>query len=231
MKFAREKKRLLLGWCGEKGEKRKYHFPYLHVFQIIQNGGKYYIIVNNQSIINHEGIRQNVTDRSSTYSAVENHKQHTKWDEKGEKRESGQKAYTKNASRAWEGIIHLSFGVCFGFVFLWCFSLFWCWIFNEKKKFIERITNLNAAHNKQTRKQTENFSEKSNDQMCRFEIAWGNVSQVLKFVEVEIEKLLSQQRVYDVTWKNKRWFSALFSSRLLSLFFIFSIASTSLQPA
>jgi hypothetical protein len=61
--FARVEKASFLEPCAEsrrkeRGEKRKYHFPYLHVFQIIQNGGKYYIIVNNQSIINHEGIRQ-----------------------------------------------------------------------------------------------------------------------------------------------------------------------------
>lgn len=101
------------GWCGKKREKRKrvrervgwkYHFPYLHVFRIIQNGGKYYIIVNNQSIINHEGIRQGVQTQQSTHSAAENHKQHTKWDER---------ARSKKASRAWERIIHLSFAVCF----------------------------------------------------------------------------------------------------------------------
>lgn len=55
-----------------KGEKRKYHFPYLHVFQIIQNGGKYYIIVNNQSIINHEGIRQTYRQGIFRKSQTEN---------------------------------------------------------------------------------------------------------------------------------------------------------------
>lgn len=55
------------GWQKQKRE--NIILPYLHVFQIIQNGGKYYIIVNNQSIINHQGIWQR-TDKA----AAENHK-------------------------------------------------------------------------------------------------------------------------------------------------------------
>jgi hypothetical protein len=62
------------GKCGRR--RRKYHFLYLHVFQIIQNGRKYYIIVNNQSIINHD-VYGRIQTRQHTYSAAENHKQHS----------------------------------------------------------------------------------------------------------------------------------------------------------
>lgn len=65
-----------LGWSGWRKRKREnIILPYLHVFQIIQNGGKYYIIVNNQSIINHEGIWWS-TDKA----AAENHKLRWEWD-------------------------------------------------------------------------------------------------------------------------------------------------------
>lgn len=64
------KKASFLGWSGWRKRKREnIILPYLHVFQMIQNGGKYYIIVNNQSIINHEGIWQ-CTDKA----VAENHK-------------------------------------------------------------------------------------------------------------------------------------------------------------
>ena len=142
----------------EKEEKRKYHFPYLHVFQIIQNGEKYYIIVNNQSIINHEGIRQtyrqgcrNIFRKSQTAQKMRWKRKTECWGAQWEKVASKRKSlkmigqfklwaaidkktknhkksfypnkYPKNsrwvrtltkiASEAWEGIIHLSFGVCF----------------------------------------------------------------------------------------------------------------------
>lgn len=102
--------------------KRKYHFPYLHVFQIIQSRGKYYIIVNNQSIINHEGTAT-VADKAehSTYSAAENHKQHRKWDEKRRmKRRTQEKKEEKLQEHEKE-------------LFIWAFAVC-CWLCMARSK-------------------------------------------------------------------------------------------------
>lgn len=132
--------------------KRKYHFPYLHVFQIIQSRGKYYIIVNNQSIINHEGTAT-VADKAehSTYSAAENHKQHRKWDEKRRMKRRTQEKKGGKASRAREGIIHLSF--CRMLLALYgSKQALGCWIFQSKLVmfFMQRTKIIEMPHKWET---------------------------------------------------------------------------------
>lgn len=94
--------------CGWEKMRENIIFSYLHVFRIIQNGGKYYIIVNNLSIINHEGLRQR------TYGgAAHIQQQKITSSTQNEKKKEKRRTRHKKASRAREGIIHLSFAVCF----------------------------------------------------------------------------------------------------------------------
>ena len=75
-------------------------------FKWYKNEEKYYIIVNNQSIINHEGIRQ----CSQTYSAEKiTNREHIEWEMTMKSTENIFKSLS-------EKIIHLSFHMPFGFV-------------------------------------------------------------------------------------------------------------------